>query len=129
MLAVKESSYAGAKCPDFWSGCEFGCLMSPSLSQCHQGGLAIFSLSHSWTAKACETKLAHLSACLDQNSLVCPDLTCMPGVQNPGKVQGSPSLHPVHLRKAVCTQVLPSECATQTSSFAMRVGRVLLKEI
>lgn len=63
VLTVKEHSYAGAKPPNFWEGCKVRCLMSlpnASLSQCHQGGLAISSLSCSVVAKADETKLTFL---------------------------------------------------------------------
>lgn len=68
VLAAKEPSYAGAKHHNFWLGCEVRCLTSlpnAALSQCHQGGPAVFSLFQSVIAKAGETKPDHFSAGLD----------------------------------------------------------------
>lgn len=127
VLAVK--GYTSAKCPSFWSGLMPDMsLPNVSFLQRHQGSPTIFC-AHSVIAEAGETEPAYFSASLEPNCPSCPDLTFVPNVQNLGKVQDSPYLRHVHLRNAICAQLVLSGCAADTSGMVVTVCKVLIKNV
>lgn len=87
------------------------------------------SVPHSVIAKAGETEPAYFSASLEPNCPSCPDLTFVSYVQNLGKDQDSPYLRHVHLRNAICAQLVLSGCAADTSGMVVTVCKVLIKNV
>lgn len=103
------------------SGWDVRSLPNTSLSQNHQGGPAVFLLSHSVIAKAGETKPAHLPVSLDRNSAGYPDLMYIPECRTQGSSQ-VPEETNLHLSTAFWM-------CTRNFQLCDESGRVLLKEI